>query len=207
MPLDQTQDSQIWGTMTPSYWVAWILSIQVWVKSPRERDFPAGNLISRPKQSRLQDCVGVCVHGYVAVHAHLCVCSCIPMETRGQPQLLLLKRQLPCILGWVYWQCPNQIPRYFHRHVGTCTGWKNLESPYLHSLRCRCQGCPMTSGFHTSTERSRMCSLHLVNRLPKVDVLTLVHEDCMEVQLWYLLTDGLWKITWTFLKLVLSFVK
>lgn len=80
------------------------------------------------------------------------------------------------------------MPRYFHHQVGTCTGWQNLESPYLHSLRCRCQGCTMPSDFHTRTERSRRCSLHLVNRLPKVDILTL---DCMEVQLWHLLTDGL----------------
>lgn len=105
MLLDQTQDFQIWGTMTPSYWVAWILSIPMWLKSPRERDFPVGNLISRQKQSRLQDCVGVCVHGCVPVHAHLCICTCIPMETRGPPQLFLLKHQLPCILGWLYWQC------------------------------------------------------------------------------------------------------
>lgn len=169
--------------MTPSYWVAWILSIQVWVKSSRELDFPARDLISGPKQSCLQDCVGVCVHGCVPVHAYLCVCTCIPTETRGQPHLLFLKHQLPCSLGWVYWQCQNQFPRNFHHYVGTCTGWQNLKSPCLHNLSCRCQGGTMPSGFHTSTERSKRCSLHPVNRLPKVDILALVHEDHMKVQL------------------------
>lgn len=187
MSLDQTQDFQIWGTMTPSYWVAWTLSIPMWVKSPRERDFPAGNLISRQKQSRLQDCVGVCVHGCVPVHAHLCVCTCIPMET--QRATSAISPQAPTALD--SGMTLLTMPRYFHHQVGTCTGWQNLESPYLHSLRCRCQGCTMPSDFHTRTERSRRCSLHLVNRLPKVDILTLVHEDCMEVQLWHLLTDGL----------------
>lgn len=127
MSLDQTQDFQIWGTMTPSYWVAWTLSIPMWVKSPRERDFPAGNLISRQKQSRLQDCVGVCVHGCVPVHAHLCVCTCIPMET--QRATSAISPQAPTALD--SGMTLLTMPRYFHHQVGTCTGWQNLESPYI----------------------------------------------------------------------------